>query len=80
MAEQGGARAGTGEQTAQIKQLQGRIEELEGELRSREAGAAARSPAVSGWGKVLTATLAATTVLMAAPAFITVRRWIRWWL
>lgn len=73
--------AKTVDQAGEIEQLRGRIKELEDQLRSRGTpdGPPRRSPS-GGGRKILTAGLAATTALMAAPAFITVRRWIRWWL
>jgi hypothetical protein len=70
------------DQTAELERLRARIRELEGNIASQNASP--RHPKsrakTGGLAKALTYMLAATTALMAAPAFITIRRWVRWWL
>jgi len=64
-----------------IQRLQDRIKELEQQLKSRNAAARPVSTSRSGNQvlKILTAALAAVSVVMALPAFLTIRRWYDWW-
>jgi hypothetical protein len=65
-------------ETDDVDALRARIRELESELRTRPA-----VDAEAGGGdamKVVAAGLGVTTVLLAPPAFLTFRRWVRWWM
>ena len=64
-----------------IQQMRSRIGELEDQLRSRPTEARNPRPdrAAKKLLRALAAALAAMTVLTAPLAFITVRRWHRWW-
>jgi hypothetical protein len=66
---------------ADEQQLRNRILELEDQLRRgpRSAHDATSEHAANQRLKVVATFLGATTVLMAPPAFVTLRRWIRWW-
>jgi hypothetical protein len=63
-----------------VEQLRTRVEELEGQLRSA-SGVPPHHAAPAGAKalKLVAAVLAALTLLMVPPAFITVRRWYVWW-
>lgn len=67
-------------ETDDVDALRARIRELEAELRTRPAARDA-TPSAGGTDavKVAAAGLGATTVLLAGPAFLTFRRWVRWW-
>jgi hypothetical protein len=81
MAAPGDGHTKTVDPAAEVDRLRARIKELEDQVRSGDTpDGPPRRSAAGGGMKILTAALAATTALMAAPAFITVRRWIRWWL
>ena len=71
---------GSGE-TEDIQRLHDRIAELEQQLSNRDAAARTVTHDKGGNAalKILTAALAAVSVVMALPAFLTVRRWIAWW-
>jgi hypothetical protein len=64
-----------------VEQLRTRVEELEGQLRFSAAGVPPHhaSPAGAKALKLVAAVLAALTLLMVPPAFVTVRRWYLWW-
>jgi hypothetical protein len=63
-----------------VQQLRNRIEELEKQLEPPQVAAQGEIRASSGDRlKVVTAALAGVSLLMAFPAFVTVRRWYRWW-
>lgn len=64
--------------TDDVDVLRARIAELEAELRSRPSSSEKKSGGSDGM-KVVAAGLGATTVLLAPPAFLTFRRWVRWW-
>jgi hypothetical protein len=81
MTDTHGARTeGTGA-TEDVQRLQARIRELEQQLATRDA--AARNVTTGSGGnrglKFVAAALAAVSVVMALPAFLTIRRWIDWW-
>jgi hypothetical protein len=64
-----------------IQRLQDRIKELEHQLESREAavGRGAKGHSGNQGLKILTVVLAALSLSMALPAFVTLRRWYDWW-
>jgi hypothetical protein len=66
----------------EVQQLRARIKELEDQLQSRptSASASTSSGSASGALKVLTGGLAAMAALMVVPTYLTLRRWVRWWL
>jgi cephalosporin-C deacetylase-like acetyl esterase len=71
-------RRGGKAETDDVEELKARIADLEAQLERR----AAPSPSSGGGGeaiKVAAAGLGATTVVLAWPAFLTFRRWVRWW-
>jgi hypothetical protein len=61
-----------------VQELLDRIADLEERLNSR-ARAERKRGATSPWLLVSTGTLAAANVVIAFPAYLTVRRWYRWW-
>ena len=65
-------------ETDDVEQLRARIRELEAELRRRPEATATQRGGGDGI-KVVAAGLGATTAVLAAPAFLTFRRWVRWW-
>lgn len=67
-------------ETDDIDALRARIRELEAELRTRPATGTKDARGGGDAIKVVAAGLGASTVLLAAPAFVTFRRWVRWWL
>ena len=64
-----------------VQRLQDRIKELEHELESRAAPLRRGAEGRSGNQvlKILTVVLAALSLSMALPAFVTLRRWYDWW-
>jgi hypothetical protein len=67
---------------AEVQRLQARIKELEDQLQSRPppARASTSGSSASGALKVLTGGLAVMSALMVLPTYLTLRRWVRWWL
>ncbi len=62
--------------TDDVQMLRDRITELERQLESKPS----RTSKSSGGGlKILAGVLAALGVVMALPAFLTLRRWYEWW-
>jgi phage shock protein A len=67
--------------TAELEQLRSKVKELEAQLDSAKsrAGEAKSSSAGTRALPAVAAVLGVSSVLMAGPAFVTVRRWVRWW-
>jgi len=81
MSDSQDTRAETGDGVAEIQQLRDRIKELEDQLASvAKSGREPKHTAAPNRAmSILAAALGAMAALMAGPAFITVRRWVRWW-
>ena len=67
--------------TAELEQLRSKVKELEAQLSSAKSrgGEAKSSSGATRALPAVAAVLGVTSVLMAGPAFVTVRRWVRWW-
>jgi len=74
------SRAATTTASDDVQQLRDRVAELEKQLEPSRASAPGEPAARTGDRlKVVTAVLAGVSLLMTFPAFVTVRRWYRWW-
>jgi hypothetical protein len=68
-------------EAAELERLRARVKELEDQLQSRPTPARASESGggASGALKALAAGLGAMTALMVLPTYLTLRRWVRWW-
>jgi hypothetical protein len=62
-----------------VQELLDRIAELEQRLKTRTDAANKRAGAANPRLLAVTAGLTAANVVIAYPAYLTVRRWYRWW-
>jgi len=72
--------SGVSVESPEAEELRRRIKELEDRLASVDRpGRPTKSSGGSNLTTVLLALLGGMSALMAWPAFLTVRRWVRWW-
>jgi hypothetical protein len=65
--------------TDEREQLRSRIAELEAQVRTLRADAGHPTSVSGTIAKALVPVLAVMTALLTWPAFLTLRRWWRWW-
>jgi hypothetical protein len=63
--------------SSDVERLQARIDELEQQAKDKRAGA--KAPRSGEMQKVVIAALGGTVLVTTPLAFLTVKRWWRWW-